>query len=131
MQAFRGKMTYFYKYLHFQKECGITGSEYLGGICMSNRNNRYKQMEKKMSCVLLADFVLFVIFLFASGFGVIWLKVITSIIAIIASILCLGFLFLTQELLRRRSLWMTAAAAAILLCTVFSLILGYPSPAPV
>ena len=94
------------------------------------RNNRYKQMELKMSCVLLADFVLFIIFLFATGFGVIWLKVITSIITIITSLLCLGFLFLSQELLRRRSLWMTAAAAALLLCTVFSLILGYPSPAP-
>ena len=98
---------------------------------MRKRNNRYKQMELKMSCVLLAEFIFFVIFLFAAGFGVTWLKVITSIITIIASILCLGFLFLSQELLRRRSLWMTAAAAALLLCTLFSLILGYPSPAPV
>ena len=95
------------------------------------RNNRYKQMELKMSCVLLADFFLFIIFLFAAGFGVIWLKVITSIITILASLLCLGFLYLSQELLRRRSLWMTAAAAALLICTLFSLILGYPSPAPV
>ena len=98
---------------------------------MRKRNNRYKQMELKMSCVLLAEFIFFVIFLFAAGFGVTWLKVITSIITIIASILCLGFLFLSQELLRRRSLWMTAAAAALLLCTLFSLILGYLSPAPV
>ena len=98
---------------------------------MRKRNNRYKQMEMRMSCVLLADFVLFIVFLFAAGFGVIWLKVVTSVIAIITSILCLGFLFLSQELLRRRSLWMTAAAAAILICTIFSLIQGYPSPVPV
>ena len=98
---------------------------------MRKRNNRYKQMELKMTCTLLGIFVFFIIYLFAAGFGVIWLKVITSIITIAASLLCLGFLFLTQELLRRRSLWMTAAAAALLLCTLFSLILGYPSPAPV
>lgn len=98
---------------------------------MRKRNNRYKQMELKMSCVLLANLLLFIIFLFAGGFGVIWLKVITAIFAIIVSILCLGFLYLSQELLRRRSLWMTTAAAAILICTLFSLILGYPSPAPV
>ena len=98
---------------------------------MHKRNNRYRQMELRMSCVLLADLVLFLIFLFAAGFDVLWLKVITSIITIVTSVLCLGFLFLSQELLRRRSLWMTAAAAALLLCTIFSLILGYPSPAPV
>ena len=95
------------------------------------RTNRYKQMELKMSAVLLADFILFVIFLFAAGFGIIWLKVITAIIAILVSLLCLGFLFLSQELLRRRSLWMTAAAGAMLICILFSLILGYPCPAPV
>lgn len=98
---------------------------------MRKHNNRYKQMELKMSCVLIANLFLFIIFLFAAGFGVIWLKVITAIIAIIASILCLGFLYLSQELLRRRSFWMTTAAAAILICTLFSLILGYPSPVPV
>jgi hypothetical protein len=117
--------------LHFEKECDIKESELSGGIYMNKRNNRYKQMEMKMSCVLLAELIFFIIFLFASGFGVIWLKVIMSIITIITSVLCLGFLFLSQELLRRRSLWMTAAAAAFLLCTIFSLILGYPSPAPV
>lgn len=98
---------------------------------MSRRNNRYKQMELRMSFVLLAELILFIIFLFAAGFGVIWLKVITSIITILTSVLCLGFLFLSQELLRRRSLWMTVAAAAFLLCTVCSLIFGFPSPAPV
>lgn len=97
---------------------------------MSRRNNRYKLMERNMTAVLLADLVMFIVFLFASGFGVIWLKVITAIVAICISGLCLGFLYLSQELLRRRSLWMSAAAAAILVCTVFALIFNYPSPAP-
>ena len=98
---------------------------------MARRNNRYKQMERRMSCVLLAELVLFIVFLFASGFGVIWLKAIIAIVSIIVSLLCLGFLYLSQELLRRRSLWMTAAAVAVLVCVLFSLVLGYPSPSPV
>ena len=98
---------------------------------MAKRNNRYKQMELRMTCVLLADLFLFIVYLFSAGFGVIWLKVITAIFAILASLLCLGFLYLSQELLRRRSLWMTLAAGAILICTLFSLIVGFPCPAPV
>lgn len=95
---------------------------------MSRRANRYKQMERNMTAVLIADLILFIVFLFAAGFGVIWLKVITAIVAICTSGLCLGFLYLSQELLRRRSLWMSVAAAAILVCTVLALIFNYPSP---
>ena len=95
---------------------------------MAARRNRYKEMKRYMSCALMADAVLFVLFLLFSGLGITWLKVILSIFVIILSCACLVFLFLTQELLRSRSLWMTTAAAAILLCLVLLLILNYPSP---
>ncbi len=97
---------------------------------MKKKKSRYRQMEQIMTFVLLGDLALFVIFLIAGGFGIIWLKVITSIIAMLISGLCLWFLYMTQELLKRRSLWMSAAAAAILLCVLFSLILNFPSPNP-
>lgn len=94
------------------------------------RNNRYKEMERYMTYVILFSAVMFIIFLIASGAGIIWLKVIASILSIAASVLCLAYLYLTKELLRTRSLWMTAAAVAIIACTLFSLMLGYPSPNP-
>lgn len=97
---------------------------------MNKRNSRYKQMERYMTYTLLADLAIFLLFLIASGCGIIWLKVITSIIAIVLSGLCLGFLYLSKELLRQRSLWMSAAAAAVAVCTLFSLLLNYPSPNP-
>lgn len=94
------------------------------------KNNRYKEMERYMTYAILFSAVMFIIFLIASGAGIIWLKVIASILSIATSVLCLVFLYMTKELLRTRSLWITAAAVAVIACTLFSLMLGYPSPNP-
>jgi len=92
--------------------------------------NRYKQMQKYISLGLLADLVLFVIYLIVAGNGIVWLKIILAVLVLAISVACLGLLYMTKELLRRRSLWMTAAAGGIALCLLFSLILNYPSPNP-
>jgi hypothetical protein len=83
-----------------------------------------------MTYILLADLALFITYLIAAGFGVIWLKTLTSIIAILTSSLCLGYLYLSREIFKKRSLWMTAAAGAILFCILYSLALNFPCPAP-
>jgi len=98
---------------------------------MAERKNRYKQMERSMVCVLGADFVLFVLYLICAGAGITWLKVTLAILGILISGGCIGYLYMTQELLRRRSLWMGTAAAAIAICLLTSLILNFPSPKPV
>lgn len=95
---------------------------------MDNSRKRYRQMEQHMTYALLADLVLFILFLITAGNGIIWLKVILAILTIALSGLCLAYLYLTQELLRQRSFWMSVSAAAILVCLLFSLILNYPSP---
>ena len=97
---------------------------------MTQKGNRYLQMRKNMSYVLSCDLAVFILYLFAAGFGVLWLKILTAIIAILTSVLCLGYLYLTQEIFRKRSLWMTAAAGAILICLLYSLVLNYPCPLP-
>ena len=98
---------------------------------MARNNNRYKDMEQKVTFALAIDLLLFIVYLIAAGNAVIWLKVITTLFAFAISLGILGFLYLTRELLRRRSLWMTALAASIFVCILFSLILNFPSPAPV
>lgn len=95
---------------------------------MDGTKNRYKEMEKYMTVMLLCAALLFIVYLFAAGFGIIWLKVLTAIIAILICGLCLAYLYLTKLLLAPRSFWMTAAAGSILICLLFSLILGFPSP---
>lgn len=85
-------------------------------------------MEKYMTGALIGDALLFIVYLIAAGTGVIWLKILSSIIAIILSVLCLVYLYLTKLLTRPQSLWMTTAAGAVLICILFSLVLNFPSP---
>ena len=97
---------------------------------MGRKNNRYLQFERYMTVVLGIALLIFIIFLISSGTGTLWLKVTTAIMSILLTILCLAYMYLTGDLLRRRSLWMSTIAAAILICTLFSLILQFPSPIP-
>lgn len=90
------------------------------------RRNRFREMERLMTYTLLGDLCLFLFYLLFAGLGVTWLKVILSICIVLISSACLAFLYLTNELLKRRSLWMTTAAASIVICLVFSLILNFP-----
>ncbi len=92
--------------------------------------NRYREMEKNMTKIIALDALVFIAYLACAGAGWSVLKVITAIIAIFGSLLCVGWLYLTGEFARRRSLWMTTAFICIVICVVVSLILGYPAPAP-
>lgn len=91
--------------------------------------NRFKEMEQYLSIFLIASTIDFILYLIFAGIGIIWLKVITAIFAILLPVLCLALLYLTKELLKQRSLWLTTGFFGIFLCTVVSLIANFPSPA--
>lgn len=95
---------------------------------MSKTNLRYSQLERILTFSLIGDTAAFILFLIAAGAGIIWLKVITIILTLACSLLAIGLLYYTGELLRRRSFWLTTGFAAIFLCVLFSLLLNYPSP---
>ena len=95
---------------------------------MSEKVNRYREMEQKMLVAIALDVLMFIGYLIAAGSGIIWLKVVLTILTLLLSAAILAFLYLSQELLKPRSLWMSAAAVAIILCLLFSLILNYPCP---
>lgn len=97
---------------------------------MARRRNRYQELERYMTYALVADAALFLLYLIFAGLGVIWLKVILAIFVILLSGLCLAYLYVSKELLRQRSFWMSVGAAAVLVCVLFSLILNFPSPNP-
>ncbi len=90
--------------------------------------NRYREMESLMTKIILADFVVFILYLMCAGLGWTVVKVITAIIAIIGSGLCTGWLYITGEFGRRRSLWMVTGFISIMICVVVSLLLEYPCP---
>ena len=95
---------------------------------MAQKPNRYKKIELYMTCALCLDTSLFVFYMIAAGNGIIWLKVILTLLCLGVSGMLLWFLYVTKELFRQRSLWITTGAAAIIVCLFFSLILNYPSP---
>ena len=94
------------------------------GVILMTQRNRYQKMELYMTGILLAALTLFVLyFVFA---GIVWVKVILSILIILICCLCLTYLYLTGELRKPRSLWMGTAAAALLVCLIVSLLLSFP-----
>lgn len=95
---------------------------------MAAKRNRYKEMERLVTYVLVGDGGVFLLYLLAAGLGITWLKVITAIVAIAVSALCLVFLYLNGEIFRHRSRWMVVGFGAVALCLVVSLLLNYPSP---
>ncbi len=92
---------------------------------------RYKDIERFLTMVLLADTAVFVLYMIFAGLGIGWLKVITTILCVVASVACLALLYMTGEMKKARSRWLVLGFGAILLCLLVSLILNYPSPAVV
>ena len=92
------------------------------------KRNRYRELESLMTKVILADAFVFVLYLIFAANDLGTLKVISSIIAIAVSLLSLGWLYLTGEFKRRRSLWMVTGFIGIILCVLVSLLLGFPGP---
>lgn len=93
-----------------------------------DKKARYKKMEKIITISLCVCVVLFLAYLLFSGLGMTGLKVVTAVICFLISGVILYYLFITRELLRKRSFWMTVAAACIIICLIASLILKFPAP---
>lgn len=94
----------------------------------ANEARRFKENERVLSAALIADAVIFLLFLLFAGLGIGWLKVILTILAFAISALGMAVLYMTGELPRRRSRYLAAGFAAIVLCILVSLIAKYPSP---
>lgn len=93
-----------------------------------NEYKRYKKNERIWIYGVIADAGIFALYLLMAGLGVVWLKWILAIVAILLSAAGLASLYLTGELRRQRSLYLTAGFGAVIVVILFSLILNYPSP---
>ena len=92
---------------------------------------RYKQIDQLLTRVIIADTAVFVLYLIFAALGLVALKIIIAIIALLVSGLCLAWLYMLGEFKKARSRWLVMGFGAIILCTLVSLILNYPSPAPI
>ena len=93
---------------------------------MAKRNNRYRQFDFIMTRVVIGDVFAFLLYLLSAAVGIGWLKGLTAAVIILGSAACVGYLYLSQEWLKKRSLWMTMSFGAILLLTLVSLICKVP-----
>ena len=93
---------------------------------MAKRNNRYRQFDFIMTRVIIGDAFLFLLYLLAAATGIGWLKGLCAFVTVAGSALGVTYLYLTQEWLKKRSLWMTMSFGAIFLLTLVSLICKVP-----
>ena len=88
----------------------------------------FRQLERNLTLVILADLILFILTLAASGTGILWLKIIVGLICMAISFLGGAFLVLINEHKRRRSWWLIVAFGSLFLCTLVSLLTASPTP---
>ena len=95
---------------------------------MDRRRARYKRLESMVTAILCLDVIVFLAYLVFAGMGMIGWKIATAIFCFLISGAVLYYLYITRELLRRRSLWMSLAAVCFIICVLASLLLKFPSP---
>ena len=92
---------------------------------------RYKDIERILTYTLIAETIIFVLYMVFAGIGLGPLKIMTAILCFGASLACLALLYMTGEIKKARSRWLVLGFACILICLLVSLLLNYPSPAQV
>lgn len=99
-------------------------------MAQNNRRKRsaFRKLEQMLTRVILGALAVFVLMLVAAANGIGWLKWLLAVSLILVSGLGGALLILKQEHRRKRSRWMLASFAGLLLCTLVSLITGFPAP---
>ncbi len=102
----------------------------VGGDYMEKPKLEYPVFSKIMKYALCADLLAFLTLMTASAYSVDTVKKYALLLVLLLSAGCLGLLYYTQELLRKRSFWMSVSAVSMVVCALCSLLVGYPSPNP-
>ena len=92
------------------------------------KKNSFRKFESFLTRVILGELAGFLLMLLFAALGVGWLKWILAVAVILVSGAGCALLISKQEHKRRRSWWMLASFAGMLLCTLVSLIARYPAP---
>ena len=92
------------------------------------KKNSFRKFENLLTKVIFGELAGFLLMLLFAALGVGWLKWILAVAVILVSAAGCYLLIAKREHKKRRSWWMLAAFAGMLLCTLVSLIAGYPAP---
>lgn len=91
-------------------------------------NRRYRKLEQAVTWALSAESILFLLYLGCNRFGATWLSTVLAVVMAAGAVLGLVYLYLTRELTRPRSRWMTGGFGAVLLCLALSSFLHFSVP---
>ena len=109
-----------------------TGFERNGGITMAPNDRRersaFRKFEVTMTRAILGTLALFLLMLMSSAAGIGWLKWTLAVLVFILCSLGTALLVLKQEHRRSRSRWMLASFFGLFLCTLVSMVVGFPAP---
>jgi hypothetical protein len=95
---------------------------------MEKKRPGFRQLESLLALILYVDLGLFVVYLITAATGVVVLKIIFAVAAMLIALGCEWMLYCAKELFRPRGLWLTCAFFSVILCTAVSLICNYPAP---
>jgi hypothetical protein len=95
---------------------------------MNDNQSSYRFFEQMMTILLFVAIGFFILYLVMAGIGAVAWKIIFAVLIFLLSGVCLFTLYTSQELLKTRSLWLTAAFCSLVLCTLVSLLCNYPAP---
>ncbi len=95
---------------------------------METGHDRYRDLEKFLSVLIVVMLGLFILFLVMSANGTTLAKILAATLIFAVALFGLWVLRQNRELLRQRSIWMTLSFLCTMLCTLVSLLAGYPAP---
>ncbi|MBE6977364.1 MAG: hypothetical protein E7438_01805 [Ruminococcaceae bacterium] len=95
---------------------------------MEKKQPRFRQLESFLTLILYVDLALFVAYLVTAGLGLVVVKIILAVAAMLVAAFCGWMLYCAKELFKPRGLWLTCAFFSVILCTAVSLICNFPAP---
>ena len=93
---------------------------------MEKNKPRFRQLESLLTLILYVEIGLFLAYLITAALGLVVVKIILAVLAILIAVFCEWMLYCAKELLKPRGLWLTCAFFSVIVCTAVSLICNCP-----
>ena len=95
---------------------------------MEKKQPRFRQLESLLTMILYVDIAVFLAYLITAALGLVVVKIVLAVIAILVAGCCHWMLDCAKELFKPRGLWLTCAFFSVILCIAVSLIFNFPAP---
>ena len=93
---------------------------------MDANKRQYKDLEMFLTILIIAMLILFIFYMIMAVTSQGILKIIAAVLLFSVCGFGLWLLYRSKEILRQRSIWMTLSFISGALCTLVSLLAGYP-----